>query len=263
MATILSTTTTASRLHVFSYAIQSLLAQSVKPDRFLVNIDRTAFTPEGPTPVPDWLRRDDVIVNLVTDVRSYTKLLPAISESSDDDVIVTADDDIIYKPTWLEELLDRSETNSRAIVCGRARYMPRNAFGNWKNYALWDNVDEVAYGLDLLPLGVGGVVYRHALVDLDFLTDSQSLTIAPTADDLWFREASLRRGTPVYVDPSIETGNMEINHGSGLLKTNARKLFRAPFFKRRVERTIDYLGINRTAYDHAWDAIRRYSEAHQ
>jgi len=190
MKVILSCTTTFERRHIFYYGIQSLLSQSIEPDLFLANISKKSFSESGR--IPQWLNKNNININLVEDLGPYTKLLPALKYAEDDDLIITADDDILYQSNWLRELVELSREAPESIICARARKMKKNFFGEWQNYNNWHLVKNKKKAMNLLPTGVGGVGYRTKLLDLDFLTDTAFLKLAPTTDDLWFRMASLR-----------------------------------------------------------------------
>lgn len=265
MRLILTCTTTPERLDVFYYGVQSLLSQSRSPDLLLVNLDRETFGDQGTVAVPDWLRREEITVNLVEDLGSFTKLLPALSVAGERDLIVTADDDVLYGRDWLERLVQAREEHDDSIICARARRMRRNFFGNWTNYSAWPLAQRPSKGLYILPLGVGGVLYTKQLLEMDFVTDRSFLAICPTTDDLWFRAASMLKGTPVYVDPKIDRENMEIVHRVTLASVNldpiSTKHNAFSALPRQFWRGANYLGINRTANDVAWDRILEYSKA--
>ena len=77
--------------------------------------------------------------------------------------------------------------------------------------------------MDLLPIGKFGVAYRRRLIDLEFIKDVAYKEHAPTADDLWFRIASMRKNIPVHVAPEVAQGNAAIEHKMGLEEINMFK----------------------------------------
>jgi cellulose synthase/poly-beta-1,6-N-acetylglucosamine synthase-like glycosyltransferase len=60
-------------------------------------------------------------------------LLPALNYSGKDDIIVTADDDILYDRNWLKTIVDASYLEPDSIVCCRARFIKKNIFNRWQN----------------------------------------------------------------------------------------------------------------------------------
>ena len=261
---ILSCTTTYERCHVFYYTLQSLVSQSLKPDIFLINISTAPYLLDsGFQALPHWIESYSSAIQWVPNTGPYRKLLPAIPHASPDDCIVTADDDILYGPKWLEQLITAAEANMSSVVCCRARQMQKNVFGNWQNYRNWKVVNQQHHGLDFLPTGGSGAVYRKRLLDTAFLTDPRCTEIAPTNDDLWFKMASLRQRTPVTVHPEIDTDNIYLKHSYGLEQKNfIRKTFASSMHKRLYrwyERRASYWGINQSQNDFAWDAIEEYA----
>jgi len=264
MKIIVSLTSTFERSHLLFYTIQSLLRQTHKPDVLMVNISKNAYLRDsGFKETPEWLLHKEINVNYVENTGSYRKLLPAIENSSSNDIIVTADDDILYGQDWLKNLLEISEEETDSIVCCRARRIKENFFRNWQNYSNWGLITEKTKGVDILATGGAGAVYRKKLLDLDFINDEHFLKIAPTTDDLWFRMASMRNNIPVVVCPQIDHQNVYLLHGLGLEQENFVKQkyssLIARYYERFSSKIFNYIGVNQSKNDIAWDAICKYA----
>ena len=261
---IVSCTTTHERLGMFRYAMQSVLLQSISPSLFFLNISRDPYLGDsGIEEVPDWLD-DDIHVNWVENTGSYRKLLPVIDFAGEDDLIVTMDDDILYGSTWLAELVAAAKSEPDSIVCSRARLMRKNFLGRWQNYKNWLRMQSNFCGLNLVPIGCGGIVYRKKNLDLDFLFDKKYLELAPKADDLWFKFASMRKGIPISVHTEIDKKNIYLNHGFGLWKNHNETDYLTKKKKRYffVPKTVaNYLGVNGNKNDRAWGCIKSYSDS--
>ncbi|MBB3229559.1 glycosyltransferase [Halomonas stenophila] len=260
---IVSCTTTAQRLGMLFYAVESIKKQRVLPSRIQVNISREPYLGDtGIKEVSDWLNHELVDVKWVDNIGPFRKLLPAINGCSDNDLVVTMDDDILYHPEWLGNLLKSASTHYDCIVCARARYMKQSLLGGWQNYSHWHLASKATRALSMLPTGGAGAVYRRSLLDLDFLNDPRFLEISPTTDDLWFRMASLRKGVPVHVDPEIDAKNIYLIHHDGLGKVNfpGRK---GSFLNKIYQRTVGYcrdtLGFDYYENDRAWTRVYDYS----
>jgi hypothetical protein len=130
------------------------------------------------------------------------------------------------------------------------------------NYSNWEIVTKEFQGKELLPLGVGGVVYKKEFFDIDFLKDKKFLEIAPTTDDLWFRMASMKKKVSVLVLPEINNSNMYIKHNHGLedLNLNKKRMHNRiiELLFTVIDYIIDYFGIRRTNNDLAWRNILKY-----
>ncbi|NEX22621.1 hypothetical protein G3480_20315 [Thiorhodococcus mannitoliphagus] len=213
-------------MHIFRYSIQSLLRQTIKPDLFLINLSDKAFNSFADfyQYIPDSIDHAQIKINFVEDVGPHTKLLPALDYAAENDLIVTVDDDVIYSERLLEDLLRITREKSDTICCTRARLISRGRRGQFLNYNSWPNIKSPAEALNILPLGVGGVAYRKKFFDMAFLIDEAFKMLAPNADDLWFRAASLIPKTPVYVEPGLDSYNMPIRHKLGLDQINLKRV---------------------------------------
>ncbi len=270
MKYILSCTTTVNRLDIFYYGIQSLLNQTLTPDLFIVNISEDDFKPKGNKELPSWLNNPKVKINLTKDIGPYTKLIPTFGfADSENDIIITADDDIIYHKDWLKQLVESSMNNPNLIVCSRARTMKKNVFNRWINYSMWKDVNYEYESLDLLPLGVGGVVYKKELLDMDFTLNRNFIELAPGTDDLWFKMASYRKNIRVKVIPAIDLNNMRIIHSLGLEETNLKKskkqstVFIIKTINYLKNYFLNYMGISQTRNDKNWKVICKLQESKQ
>lgn len=249
---IVSCTTTFQRLPMLLYTLMSLQQQSRKPDRIVVNVSREAYLSDvGINELPDWLSQERVEVNWVPNTGPYRKLLPLINQCSEADRIVTVDDDVLYHSGWLAALLELDESNPDHLVCTRARQMKRGLFG-WKRYAHWRVVKKRSTGMNLMPTGSGGILYKRSLLDMAFLNDAQAQALAPTTDDLWFRMAGMRKGTPVLVEPDAGRENIFLKHNKGLEEINKKKKGRTLIDKVKGGKS----GLN----DGSWKRTCRYAQ---
>jgi len=260
-----SCTSTSCRLDLLFHTLSSLKRQTLIPDRLFVNLsDEPYLQDAGIKNPPAWLADDAFEVNWVENTGPYRKLLPVLAFVDNSDIIVTADDDVLYHPDWLASLTQISEDNPESIICARAREVKRNWLGGWDSYASWKLIPEKKAGLNLLPIGNDGVLYKKSLVDLDFIYDQKFKEIAPSTDDLWFRMASLRNNTNVMVYPEIGKRNFHIDHQLGLENINLEKrlaerkilviLYR--YLKRRI---LGGFGIAMSENDRAWKRIYQYA----
>ena len=262
-----SCTTTKQRLGMLYYTYVSLTRQSTDDFVFCVNISREPYLfDKGFDEIPDWLmNRSGIEVNWVENTGSYRKLLPKVNELGSDDVIVTCDDDILYDGRWLESLLESAERHPDSVICGRARRMKDKVFFRQPNYNEWPPCREAEEGRKIVPVGCGGVLYRRRFFHADFLNDPKYQEIAPTSDDLWFKAATLAKGTSAYVDPRIDEANISLYHGFGLYDgtnslyggRNRRSLVRIGFLM-LVNRVAGFFGIGTSKNDRAWKRIVRH-----
>ena len=262
---IVSLTTTSSRLDMLYYSIQSFYRQTMLPNMILVNISRDAYLKDdGIVQVPDWLRSSSLVrVHYVKNTGSYRKLLPTLDFAANDDLIVTADDDVIYGKDWLRSLVEEHINNPDKIICGSARQIKRNIFGQFQNYANWEKRTAKKTGSFLLPIGCAGILYTKKLINISFLTDECFLKLAATSDDIWFRLSSMLKGIDVLVNPSIERDNIYFLHKQGLHKINRQRYGGKNILLKMILKLWsilnDYLGISRSNNDRAWKRAYVYA----
>lgn len=266
MEVIVSVTTTKARLNLFFYSFQSLRKQTYSQFKIFVFLSKESYLfDDGIDIVPDWITGKNVQIVFVKNSGPYRKLLPIINSTADDDIIITVDDDVLYPDDWVQNVVRLAIQQPSRIVCGRARVIKRNFFGKFQNYTNWSVCDEVDVGLNLLPIGCAGVVYRKYLLDLYFLSDEAHVKYAPTSDDIWFKVASLRKNTEIYVDPKLEAGNIYLTHNFGLEKINIYSIDnkKKNLSKRCIDKLIthiyNYFGVRLSKNDFAWKSTLSYS----
>lgn len=194
-----SLTTIPERIATVHLVIESLLRQSIKPDRIVLWLEKENFPDSA---IPHALRRQEergLTIKRCENLRSYKKLIPAL-EAFPADIIVTGDDDVFYPRTWLERLVQAWEADHGAIPCHRAHRIRLDGKGNIRPYLEWD-LEVIAPNERshlLFPTGVGGVLHFPGCFgsDGEVLKHDQFTQLAPTADDVWFKAMALRAGVP-------------------------------------------------------------------
>jgi len=143
----------------------------------------------GSRALPPWLTKLAeerlTVLWVQTNSRSYKKLIPVL-KAYPDSTIVTADDDTIYPPNWLEQLVDASALMPRSILGHRGTTITFTAEGDLRPYAAWPPATRQAVGPTVFLTGVGGILYPpYSLAPV--VTDvERALRLCPTADDIWF-----------------------------------------------------------------------------
>lgn len=115
-------TTTFKRAGYAAFAVRSISEQEYKPDKIIINISSESYLQDEGFGNKILKINDGLCdVHMVKNIGSYRKLLPIIFDECDDTIIVTADDDVIYHPKWLKNLMLRYFEYPNHIVCGMAR----------------------------------------------------------------------------------------------------------------------------------------------
>ena len=177
------------------FAIIALLNQSVQPDRIIL---WAGYGDEkNIAGVLKKLIKKGLEIRFCTDIKSYTKLIPAL-EIFPHDCMITADDDIYYPKNWLELLIQEHKKNPGKIICHRAHGIKVDKSHNILSYSKWSNrIDPDKYfskaeGIPghqpecIFPTGVGGILYPPKCFHKDITNRELFLKLAPHADDIWF-----------------------------------------------------------------------------
>ena len=212
--TIVSLTTIAQRLASLPAVLKSLLTQTQRPDRLVLNISAEPYMLDSgigfenlPTEVREMIVAGSVEAYRVRNIGSYRKLLPTLGRlAGDEAIIVTADDDVLYPERWLEGLWKAHAANS-CIAAYRTREIRLREGGGVRPYEEWPYTYELPEtagkpSMYRVPTGRGGVLYRASYFsDLKLLERFRQ--IAPAQDDMSFRLASMVAGIPVVWIPYI------------------------------------------------------------
>ena len=138
------------------------------------------------------LQNEGLEIRITEDLKSYTKILPAI-DAFPDASICTADDDVYYPPEWLEELV--SEHDPQTVTCHRAHEIRFTADGKMLPYGSWDfDFRDSRTGTAIFPTGVGGVLYPPNVLAHDANDRRMAFELSPSNDDAWLYWMGRRNG---------------------------------------------------------------------
>lgn len=222
---IVSLTTYGERIAELKYTLYSLIVQSVRSERIVVNI---AF--EDEKFITDELRKLEkygVEFFFCKNTRSYTKLVPTLCRFPAS-CIVTCDDDVYYEKKWLQRLYETYKQYPNDVCSHRLRKITYtdgkvNAYQKWAyNYK-----SSKAERSNFL-LGVSGVLYPPKVLHRDVTREDLFTNLAPLADDIWFYFMTILNGNCIrqvvkplinmrFVNPYREYG---ISGGTTLMQQN-------------------------------------------
>jgi hypothetical protein len=177
--TIISLTTIPSRLATLEPTIDSLLCQGVKADEIRLHVTPSC---EGKT-----IKLPITCVHVAKDWGPVTKLYAATdSRFAPDDLIITVDDDIYYKPNWLATILEA------------ANRWPDNAIGfsGWNVGGFLEGTGSYQFAsapcfVDVVE-GWSGAAYRKRFFDgVDILNSPPAFQFV---DDVWISSRLHKHG---------------------------------------------------------------------
>jgi hypothetical protein len=242
-------------------AVRSLLNGTVLPDKIVLYLTASQFPDRRlPTEIEELKAREPLFEVRFWDenIRSYTKLVPALHDFPDD-VIITVDDDMRYGPRTVERLVRAHSRRPDTIIAHNARRISLDGEGRLRPYRRWTRYKPHRYlwmwprpGFRNLLFGFAGVLYPPRALDAAMLDPALFMSMAPTVDDVWFWAAATSAGTPVYPLPfgrlkppplgkSLDITLTRVNIRSGVdVNTDAVVgiLKKFPVVRRRLEESI-------------------------
>lgn len=180
---IVSLTSYGDRIPDIKYTIYSLVMQSIRPEKIIVNIafeDKELLNDEIKS-----FEKYNVEFNLCKDIRSYKKLLPTLQRYPNA-CIVTADDDLYFERNWLKRLYEAHKKYPDDVCCHLV-YKITHHNGKINTYKSWiHNYRSFTADKSLFLLGGAGALYPPNVFHKDIDNEELFSTLAPIADDLWF-----------------------------------------------------------------------------
>lgn len=220
---IVSLTSIPSRLKAVALTVRSLLAQDVAAQKIVLWLHE-----ELRTQIPPALAslQGEIFTIAYVDLHCpHRKLIHALAQYPKQ-VIVTCDDDLMYRPEWLGRLYEDHLRYPGAIIANECRKIVFERCGTPKPYNEWP----VEQGRDLtdpwlMSIGYGGVLYPPGALHEDVQQQELFLTLTPRADDLWFKAMSLMRGTHVRraSSPGLKPVPIWGTQRDSLKRTNVRR----------------------------------------
>ncbi len=224
---IVSLTSYPARIGTVNQTIESLLKQSLKPDKLILWLAPEQF-PNKETDLPQALldlQDQGLTIDWYHDIGSYKKLIPTLKKYPNA-IIVTADDDNIYERDWLKKLFDGYLQFPHDIQCHRVTKFLYN--GLFRTIPGGHDYYEGSSFLNKL-VGLGGVLYPPHCFYRDILDEELFMRLAPTNDDQWFWIQAALNGVRVRVvnQPIIKANYIPGTQEKGLTKINdaGEKLF--------------------------------------
>lgn len=193
----------------------------------------------------------------------YRKIFPALAECSQEDVLVYADDDVVYGENWLDELITSfNEFEGEVVVAARVRIKKKNIFGRYQSYsryAVCSSKREVSH--DFIITGVGGCVLKKNHVKDMFINNRDFLDIAPRTDDLWISKLLEISERKVCTCPKALSYVMEIQHSNDALSQTNNIIFKKKGFYKFLVKVknliLGYVGVSLSNND---DVMRKIDD---
>ena len=209
----------------------------MKADKVILWLAPEQF-PNGEADLPKQLldlKDKGLIIDWYKDIRSYKKLIPTLKKYPDA-IIVTADDDNLYKPEWLEKLYNSYKKYPNDIQAHRITMFYYNQMFQYISGGR-EYYHKASYLNKLV--GLGGVLYPPHCFYKDILNEELFMKLAPTNDDQWFWFQAMLNKTKVRVvkNPLVEASYIPGSQECGLTNINDKG---PGLFWKDFNRLLDY-----------------------
>ncbi len=195
---IVSLTSYPKRFTLVHLTIESLLHQTVKPDKIILWLSEEESSLSTLPQALKSLQKRGLTIRYVKDnYKSYKKLIYAIDEFPNA-ILITCDDDVIYEKDTIESLYATYQNNPDCIIANRCTELVKEN-NILKPYASLDLATSSTPSFNLLPTGVGGVLYPPGSLHNDTTNSLLFMQLAPSADDIWFKAMSLLKKRKVVL----------------------------------------------------------------
>lgn len=219
---VISLTSIESRLARLDLTIRSLLAQDMAASKVLLWLHHS-LKPKLPNRLLA-LVGERFEIHYSNETCSHRKLVETLRLDFEQ-TVVTCDDDVMYPTDWLRRLVEAHLETPDSIVAHECRSIHYDESGNLLPYSQWRTAAPGSSQANTLAIGYGGVLYPPKALPIQALEKPEYDTLAPRADDLWFKAMSLLNSTQVRRTENCRPKPVPViaSQGVSLKKHNVRE----------------------------------------
>lgn len=198
---IISLTTIPSRVKTLPLCIESLLRQTMKPDKIILWISKEEF--ESFNFVNELLQQKNRGLEICycdDDLKSHKKYYYTMKKYPND-IIITVDDDVYYPEDLVENLMKqyKKEESKNCVICYTAIEITFKNNTQVDKYINWKQISPNTHNPSylLLAVGIGGILYPPNCLNKDVFDKEKINTLSLYASDLWLKVMELLNNTKV------------------------------------------------------------------
>lgn len=199
---IVAFTSFPKRIGTVNKILDSLVQQTIMPDKIVLYLSLSEFRDfENMPNFKEYKKYGFEIHWYEENLKSHKKWFYAFQEYPND-IIITIDDDILYKTTMIETLLKYHKLFPRAVIARRTHLIVCNQDGAIAAYNEWYGNCDVYVGIprmDLFPTGNGGILYPPNVFSQEVLNKTAFMEKCRYADDIWLKIMEVYSGIPVVL----------------------------------------------------------------
>lgn len=200
---IVSLTSYPGRIRTISQVLDSIIKQTVLPDKIILYLSSQEF--KGFNAMPDLKRYAEYGFEIhwcEENLKSHKKWFYVFQEYPDE-VIITVDDDFVYQDTMVETLLKYHERFPRCVIARNAKLITCDEKGAVAPYERWCHWGGAYIGvprMDLIAIGNAGILYPQGFCsNAELYCKEKFMEMCPYADDIWLKIMEVYSGIPVVL----------------------------------------------------------------
>ena len=188
---IISLTSYPARFSSLKITLKSLFFQTMKPDEIVLYLSKDQCEGHDLSELKYLEKYGLTIVLCENDYKSHKKYYYSFSKYKND-VVITVDDDVIYPMNLVKRLYRTSLKYLKSVVASKVVYM-----GKKYDKREMDYTKQLSPDFHLLPIGVGGVLYRPQQLVEDVCDIKNAMQYAQYDDDIWLKVVEIKSRVPV------------------------------------------------------------------
>ena len=196
---IVSLTSHGNRILDSFLAIESIMQGTMKPNRIILWLpeDKEIHSCFLENQQLENQQRRGLEIRYVKDMGPHTKLIPALKEFPED-IVITIDDDMFYRPDMVEHLLQAYKKDSSSIQAYRVAVITKDNQEKIESYLKWKQYvhPEKTTNRNVI-IGCEGCLYPPHSLSEEVSNEDVFRVLCPFADDIWFTAMALMNGTSI------------------------------------------------------------------
>ena len=185
---VVSMTTYKPRMRFAYLALKSLLFQSYKPDKIILYIEEKDRAFLGKR--INKLKKYGITIEVRDDIgiKSHKKYYYSLQEYKNA-LVVTVDDDMIYRKNLLELLVKKHKEYPNAVCAKRVHKLQISPTGSLSSYKEWEKecCDILFPSYELCATTGAGTLYPPRILPAEAFDVELIKKLAPCCDDIWLK----------------------------------------------------------------------------
>lgn len=196
---IVSLTTIPERINTVWITIESILHQSILPDKIILYLAEDQFKGKKIPKRLTKLEKRGLSIVFCEDLKPHKKYYYTMVNYPNE-IVITVDDDSIYSRDLIKTLMESYEKYPNCVSCMRAHEIVYEKNGFPAIYRNWNKRISGMKGIPsehLLAVGKGGVLYPPHAIPIDGFDKEAIIKYSLYADDIWLKIMELKNGVKV------------------------------------------------------------------